>query len=66
MSIATGVVGYLYLATVGTAQHMSTELRTAAVFDGRHDLELVKADMSGVCGSPRSTLAAEDIRDLYS
>ena len=65
MSIATGVVGDLYLTAVRTAQYMTTEFCTAAVLNGRHNLELVKADVPGVCGSPRSTLAAEDIRDLY-
>ena len=43
---------------------MTTECRTAAGLDGRHHLELVEADVSCMCLTPRRSLGAEDIRDL--
>src|ERR1700676_3944455 len=55
-------VGDLQLGAAGTAQHMSTQRRGAALFDGRHDLQLSKAQRYSL--SPRWPVDAEDVRDL--
>ncbi len=64
MSITAGVVGDLYLTTIRTAQYVTTEFGTTAVLNSRHNLELIKTDVPGVCFAPHGTMAAEDIRDL--
>jgi hypothetical protein len=58
----TRVVGDLQLCAAGTAQHMSTQRRGAALFDGRHDLQLSQAQRYSL--SPRWPVDAEDVRDL--
>jgi hypothetical protein len=45
-------------------QHMAAEFRTAAAFDGRHDLELAETEVSGLSVTPVRPVGAEDIRDL--
>jgi hypothetical protein len=41
---------------------MSTQRRGAALFDGRHDLQLSQAQRYSL--SPRWAMDAEDVRDL--
>ena len=43
---------------------MSPQRRTAALFDGRHDLELAQAQMATLSLAPSFPVGAEDIRDL--
>ena len=43
---------------------MAAESHGTAALDGRHDLQLVEAHVSGVGGAPSRTVAAEDIRQL--
>jgi len=43
---------------------MPTERRAAALFDGRHDLELAEAEVAGLRVTPSRPVSAEDIRDL--
>src|ERR1700675_317582 len=62
MAVTTRVVGDLQLGAAGTAQHMSTQRRGAALFDGRHDLQLSQAQLYSL--SPRWPMDAEDVRDL--
>ena len=62
MAVTTRVVGDLQLGAAGTAQHMSTQRRGAALFDGRHDLQLSQAQRYSL--SPRWPVEAEDVRDL--
>jgi hypothetical protein len=52
---------------VGTflaALDMAAERRRAAALDRRHHLQLVEADVTGIGGTPRRSVIAEDIRDL--
>ena len=64
MAVATGVIGNLLRGTLVAAQNMTAERGTAAALDGRHRLELAKADLSDVATSPRGPVVAEDIRHL--
>ena len=43
---------------------MAPEGGRAAAFDGRHDLELAEAQVTGICTTPDGPVVAEDIRDL--
>ena len=43
---------------------MAAERGAAALFDGRHDLQLAEAQVSPLVLSPRRPVGAEDIRDL--
>ena len=43
---------------------MPTERRRAAALDGRHHLQLVEADVTGIGRTPCRPVLAEDIRDL--
>ena len=45
-------------------QHMSPQRRTAALFDGRHDLELPQTQVGLLSLPPRRTVGAKNIRDL--
>jgi len=45
-------------------QHMATQRRAAALFNGRHDFELTQAQMTALGLSPSRPVGAEDIRDL--
>jgi hypothetical protein len=64
VAVATGVVGDLDLRAAFTAEHVTTERGTAAALNGRHHLELVETNVSGMGLAPRRTLVAEDVRDL--
>ena len=64
MSVTTGVVRDLNMVAAVAAQHMSSQRRAAALFDGRHDLELTDAQVSPLRLSPRGPVGPEDIRDL--
>jgi hypothetical protein len=43
---------------------MTAECRTSAMLDGRHDLELTKAEMTRLSATPSLPMGTEDIRDL--
>ena len=43
---------------------MAAERGAAALFDGRHDLQLAEAEVSPLVLPPRRPVGAEDIRDL--
>lgn len=64
MTIAARVVGDVLVCAVGAACDMPTKRRRAAAFDSVHHLELVKADVACICRAIRSTMGAEDIRNL--
>jgi len=64
VAVPAGVIGDLYLAAVPATQHMASQAGRSAALNGRHDLELIVTDVSGVGLSPHRTMAAEDIRDL--
>jgi len=64
MPIATAIIGDAGVATVLARFDMTAERSRAAGLDGRHYLELVEADMPGVCRSPGCPVSAEDIGDL--
>jgi hypothetical protein len=64
VAVAAGVVGDLGVAAVLTSRDMATESRGAAALDRRHHLELAEAHVTGVGGTPRSPVVAEDVRDL--
>ncbi len=46
MAVAAGIVGDRCVAAVFASGDMTAKGRGAAVFDGRHDLELAEADMA--------------------
>ena len=52
------------MRAVLAALDMAAESRGTAALDGRHDLQLRKAHMSGIGDTPGRTVAAEDIRQL--
>lgn len=62
--VAAGVVGDVRVGAVLAARDMPAESRGAAALDGRHDLQLREAHLSGVGAAPHRTVAAEDIRNL--
>src|SRR5580700_9420814 len=62
--VAAAVVGYRRVGAVLAACHVTAEGRCAAVLDGAHHLELVKAHVAAIGMTPRGPVAAEDIRDL--
>jgi len=64
MPVTATVEGDGDLRTVFTAGDMATERRRAAALDRAHHLELAKADMPGISGTPAGPMVAEDIRDL--
>ena len=64
MPVTAGVVGDLDVLTGLALQHMTAQRRTAAAFDGRHDLELAETEVSGLSVTPGWPVGAEDIRDL--
>ena len=45
-------------------QHMAAQRRAAALFDGRHHLELAEAQVAVLGLPPGRPVGAEDIRDL--
>ena len=52
------------MITRRTVQHMSTQRRAAALFDGRHDLKLPQTQVGLLSLPPRRTVGAKNIRDL--
>jgi hypothetical protein len=64
VAITAGVVGDAHMRAILAALDMAAERRGAAALDGRHDLQLREAHMSGVGVAPCRTVAAEDIRHL--
>jgi hypothetical protein len=64
--VTAGVVGDLRLCATRAAQRVATELGTAAVFDGRHDLELAETEVAALLLPPSRPVGAEDIRDLQA
>ena len=52
-------------ASVGyPAWNMPAQRRCAASLYGRHHLELIQPDMTGMCGSPSRSVTTEDVGDL--
>jgi hypothetical protein len=43
---------------------VTPECGAAAALDGRHDLELVETDVSGMGMTPRRSVVTEDVRNL--
>src|SRR5712691_12618880 len=64
MPVAAGVVGDLDLITGLATQYVSPQGRAAALFDGRHHLELTETQMTVLCLPPSRPVGAEDVRDL--
>ena len=64
MPVAARVVGDVLMSALLAAHEVAAEDRGTAVRDGRHDLELVEADVAGVGVTPRRAVGAEDVRDL--
>ncbi len=52
------------MAAVGTGLDMTAKGRGAALFDRRHDLELMQAQMPGMRGAIRWPYRAKDVGDL--
>jgi hypothetical protein len=64
MPVAAGVVADFDMRAGIAAQHMSPQRRRAALFDGRHDLELPQAQVLVLGLTPGRPKGAEDVRDL--
>ena len=64
VAVAAGVVSDPHMRTILAALDMAAESRGTAALDGRHDLQLIEAHLSGVGITPGRTVAAEDIRQL--
>ena len=64
MPVATRVVGDLGRAAAFATQDVSPQRRAAALFNGRHDLELAQAQVSTLAEPPGGTVLAEDVGDL--
>jgi hypothetical protein len=64
VAVAAGVVGDLIGPAALAAQHVSTQCRTAALLDGRHDLQLRQAQVPTQGIAPRWRVLAEDVGDL--
>jgi hypothetical protein len=64
MAITARVIGDLGMVTGMAAQHMSSQRRAAALFDGGHDLELAYAQVTLLSVPPSRSVGAEDIRHL--
>lgn len=54
----------MLVTALGANRDMPTKGGGAAVLDGRHHFELRQVQVSGVISAIRSTMGAEDIRDL--
>ena len=52
------------MVAVLTGGHVATERRRTTALDGRHDFQLVEADVPGIGTTPSGPVVAEDIRDL--
>ena len=64
VAIAAGVVGDAHVRTILASLDMAAESRGTAALDGRHDLQLREAHLSGVGVAPGRAVAAKDIRQL--
>ena len=64
MPVAARVVGDLVLSAAFAAQHMAPQRRAAALFNGRHDLELAQAQVTVLRVAPSGTVGAEDVGNL--
>ena len=64
MPVATAVVGDAAVAAVLAALDVPAECCRAAGLDGRHHLELVEADMTGMGGPPGWAVPTKDVGDL--
>ena len=64
MAIAARVISDPDVAAVVAAIDMAAERRRPAVFDRRHDLELGKAQVTGLNGAIAGPFNSEDIGDL--
>ena len=64
MPVAAAVIGDPPMPAVGAGLGVAAERSGAAMFDGRHDLELVEAQMPGMRGPVRRTGSTEDVGDL--
>jgi hypothetical protein len=64
MPVAAGVVGDPPVPAVVAGLDVTAQRGGAAVLDGRHDLELAKAQMPGLGCAIRGPGAAEDVSDL--
>ncbi len=62
--VAARLVADLDLRAGLAAQHMPAQRRSAALFDGRHDLQLPEAQVAVLGEAPRRPEGAEDVRDL--
>jgi hypothetical protein len=62
--VAAAVVGDPPMAAVLASLDMTAQGRSAAMLDRRHDLELMKAQVSGMGGPISGAGSTEDIRDL--
>ena len=50
--------------SAAATQDVSTQHRRAALFDGRHHLELAQAQVAALLPAPGGAMCAEDVRDL--
>ena len=64
MPVAAGVVGDDGVRAVFTTLDVPAERCRATALDGRHHLQLLEADVSGIVRAPRRPVVAEDVRDL--
>ena len=64
VSVTARVVGDLRLGARRAAQRVAAERGAAALFDGRHGLQLSEAQVAALVLSPSRPVGAEDIRDL--
>ena len=64
MPIAATVIRDALVAAFLAAFDMAAQRRRAARLDGRHHLELIQTDMTGMCGSPSQSVTTEDVGDL--
>ena len=64
MPVAAGIVGDLVAPATLTAQYMPTQRRAAALFDGRHDLELTQAQVRALSLAPSGPMQTEDVGDF--
>ncbi len=56
--------GCVSAGVVLAARNMAAERSGAAALDGRHDFQLLKADVAAIGVTPSGAVVAEDIRDL--
>lgn len=64
LPVKVGVVGDLVDTAPGSAQDVAAQRRAAALFDGRHDLELSQGQVAALGLTPGWTMIAVDVGDL--